>query len=228
MPTPESLFAFSLAALLLIIVPGPSVLFVIGRSLYYGRRGGLMSVLGNSLGVLPLVAAVAFGVGTIVAQSIVVFTVIKLLGAGYLIYLGVQAIRHRTFTEAEVQDPAVRARTLNPTVLLRQGFLVGVTNPKAIVFLVAVLPQFVVVSSGSVQLQMLILGVMFVAIGLASDAAWAVLAGSAQQWFARSPRRLSAARGAGGALMIGLGSGLALTGTKGEFGAEAEPVTLQL
>ncbi|MCW2288713.1 LysE type translocator [Leucobacter luti] len=128
MPTPESLFAFSLAALLLIIVPGPSVLFVIGRSLSYGRRGGLMSVLGNSLGVLPLVAAVAFGVGTIVAQSIVVFTVVKLLGAGYLIYLGVQAIRHRTFTEAEVQDPAVRARTLNPTVLLRQGFLVGVTT----------------------------------------------------------------------------------------------------
>lgn len=214
MPTPETLLAFALASLLLIVVPGPSVLFVIGRSLSYGRRGGLMSVLGNSLGVLPLVAAVALGIGTIVAQSIVLFTVIKLLGAGYLIYLGVQAIRHRKFNDADDIDPATRTRALTPAVMLRQGFLVGVTNPKAIVFLVAVLPQFVSVTSGSVQLQMFVLGTVFVTIGMISDAAWAVLAGSAQQWFARSPRRLSIARGTGGALMIGLGGGLALTGNK--------------
>ncbi|MFV0432766.1 MAG: LysE family translocator, partial [Leucobacter sp.] len=95
MPTLEALAAFALASVILIVIPGPSVLFVIGRSLSYGRRGGLMSVLGNGLGALPLVAAVAFGVGAVVAQSILLFTIIKLLGAAYLIYLGVQAIRHR-------------------------------------------------------------------------------------------------------------------------------------
>ena len=95
MPAFETLVAFVVASMILIVIPGPSVLFVVGRSLSLGRPGGLLSVLGNELGALPLVAAVALGVGTVVAESIVVFTVIKLLGAAYLVYLGVQAIRHR-------------------------------------------------------------------------------------------------------------------------------------
>lgn len=212
MPTPETLLTFVVAAVALIVIPGPSVLFVIGRSLSYGRRGGLMSVLGNSLGVLPLVGAVALGIGAVVAQSILWFTVIKLLGAAYLVYLGVQAIRHRN----DLGGDAVGAgsRTLSPATLLRQGFVVGVTNPKAIVFLVAVLPQFVTVSGGSVPAQILVLGTLFVTIGLLCDAAWALLAGSAQHWFAKSPRRLATARASGGVLMVGLGGGLALTGSK--------------
>lgn len=95
MPTPDALAAFSLASLLLILLPGPSVLFVIGRSLAHGHRGGLLSVLGNELGALPLIAAVAFGVGALVAESVVLFTIVKFLGAAYLVYWSVQTIRQR-------------------------------------------------------------------------------------------------------------------------------------
>lgn len=212
MPTLEALAAFALASVILIVIPGPSVLFVIGRSLSYGRRGGLMSVLGNGLGALPLVAAVAFGVGAIVAQSIMLFTIIKLLGAAYLVYLGVQAIRHRKDSVTDGTDSA--RRSLTPAVMLRQGFIVGVTNPKTIVFFVAVLPQFVSFEAGAIPLQMMVLGLVFVTIGFICDAVWAILAGTAQAWFAKSPRRLSGIRVIGGGLMIGLGGGLALTGNK--------------
>lgn len=212
MLTPEALLAFAAASVVLIVIPGPSVLFVVGRSLSYGRRGGLMSVLGNELGGLPLVAAVAFGVGSIVAESILLFTVIKLLGGAYLVYLGVQAIRHRragTPSEAEGAP-----RQLSPVTMLRQGFLVGVMNPKTIVFFVAVLPQFVNFSAGSIPLQMMVLGLIFVVIGFVCDVIWALLASTAQSWFEQSPRRLSAVRATGGGMMIGLGGTLALVGSR--------------
>lgn len=213
MPTPDALAAFALAAIILIVIPGPSVLFVIGRSLAYGRRGGLLSVLGNGLGTLPLVLAVALGVGTLVAQSVLLFTIIKLLGAGYLVYLGVQAIRHRNDAHLEADgEPA--HRTLRTGVMLRQGFIVGITNPKTIVFFVAVLPQFVNFPAGNIPLQMMLLGLIAVTIGFACDAVWALLAGTARTWFARSPRRLAGIRASGGALMVGLGVGLAVSGNK--------------
>lgn len=213
MPTPDALAAFAIAALVLIVIPGPSVLFVIGRSLSYGRMGGLLSVIGNGIGTLLLVAAVALGVGTIVAQSMVLFTIIKLLGAAYLVYLGVQAIRHRN--DGSVTDGSDTAhRPLRAGVMLWQGFVVGVTNPKTIVFFVAVLPQFVNFAAGNLPLQMAVLGLLAVTIGVVCDALWALLAGSARQWFARSPRRMSGIRASGGALMVGLGAGLALTGNK--------------
>jgi threonine/homoserine/homoserine lactone efflux protein len=206
--------AFALTVLAPILLPGPSVLFVIGRSLALGRRGGLLSVLGNALGILPQVVAVALGVGVIVAQSIVVFTVVKLVGAAYLVYLGVQAIRHRNV----VAEAPGGTTTRSAWRLLAEGFVVGVTNPKTIVFLVAVLPQFVDLSSGpgsgSVPLQMLLLGATFIAIGLVCDSAWALSAGFARDWFAKSPKRMSRMRATGGVMMIGLGGTLALTGNK--------------
>src|ERR1044071_1091772 len=131
------LAAFAVTALIIIAIPGPSVLFVIGRSLSLGRRGGLMSVLGNTLGMLPQIAAVSLGIGAAVAESVLLFQLLKLAGAGYLVYLGIQAIRHRhTMTAVEPSTPQPAAR------LIRQGFLVGLTNPKSIVLFVAVLPQF--------------------------------------------------------------------------------------
>ncbi|MFC7549708.1 LysE family translocator [Plantactinospora sp. GCM10030261] len=213
MPAPEALFAFALASVLLVLVPGPSVLFVIGRSLSLGRRGGLMSVLGNELGALPLVAAVAFGVGTVVAESVVVFTVVKFLGAAYLVYLGVQAVRHRD-AAGRADEPREDRHTPSWT-LLRQGFVVGVTNPKTIVFFVAALPQFVDFHAGAVPAQMMVLGLVFTLVALVSDSMWALLADTARQWFARSPRRLRAARATGGGMMIALGGTLALAGNKG-------------
>ena len=208
LPLPH-LLAFLTAAVVLVVMPGPTVLFVAGRSLALGRRGGLLSVLGNSLGLFPIVAAVSFGVGAIVAESVVVFTILRFAGAAYLIYLGVQAIRHRKRHAAQVPAGGAPKSTLR---MLGEGFLVGVSNPKTIAFFVAVLPQFVAPEAGWVPGQMLLLGAIFIVLALVSDGAWALLAGTARDWFARSPTRVERLGAAGGVMMIGLGGVLAATG----------------
>ena len=206
---PANLVAFALVAIPLILVPGPSVLFVIGRSLSLGKVGGLLSVVGNAIGALVIAIAVAFGVGIVIAQSVVLFTIVKIVGALYLVWLGIQAIRHRR-DAAETATATVAPRS---TVrLLVQGFIVGVSNPKTIVFLIAMLPQFVDYTAGGIPMQMLILGAVFIAIALVSDGAWALLAGSARDWFARSPRRISTLGATGGVVMIGLGVGSLFVG----------------
>lgn len=211
LPVPN-LLAFLAAAVVLVIMPGPTVLFVVGRSLALGRRGGLLSVLGNALGILPIIVAVSFGVGALVAESVVIFTILKFAGAAYLVYLGVQAIRHRKQTAATVQSGSAAPKsTLR---LIGEGVVVGISNPKTIAFFVAVLPQFVAPEAGWVPGQMLLLGVIFVVIALVSDGAWAFAAGSARDWFARSPKRVERLGATGGVMMIGLGGVLALTGTK--------------
>jgi threonine/homoserine/homoserine lactone efflux protein len=202
-----SLGAFVIASILLILLPGPSILFVIGRSVAYGRLAGVLSVVGNALGMLPLLALVALGVGALVAQSVVIFTAIKVLGAAYLVYLGVQAIRHRN------EVPADDARPVRSTWrLLGEGFVVGATNPKTIAFFVAVLPQFVDYAAGSIPLQLAELGLIFVVLALIFDSMWALAAGTARAWFATSPRRIGRMRATGGGLMIGLGGVLLFTG----------------
>jgi threonine/homoserine/homoserine lactone efflux protein len=207
----ENLLAFTLAALVLIIIPGPSVLFTIGRALALGRIGGLLSVLGNALGLLPVVGLVALGVGGIVARSVVLFTIVKVAGAVYLMYLGVQAIRHRRRSaEAAISGTAPRSAWRQ----LGEGFVVGVTNPKTIAFFVAVLPQFVDLDAGAVPLQMMQLGLIFFMIALISDAVWALAAAGARTWFGRSPKRIEALTATGGGLMIGLGGILLLTGNE--------------
>jgi len=207
----ENLLAFTLAALVLIVIPGPSVLFTIGRALALGRIGGLLSVLGNALGLLPIIGLVALGVGGIVAQSVVLFTILKIVGALYLMYLGVQAIRHRNET---AQAATAAALPRSAWRQLGEGFVVGITNPKTIAFFVAVLPQFVDLTNGSVPLQMIELGLVFFAIALVSDGAWALVAAAARSWFGRSPKRIARLSATGGGLMIGLGGILLLTGNK--------------
>lgn len=204
------LVTFAVAAALLIALPGPSVLFVIGRTLALGRRAGLLSVVGNASGMLIQTAAVALGVGAIVAGSILVLTIVKFAGAGYLIYLGIQAIRHRN----EVQAPVARSAPRSTVRLLGEGFVVGVTNPKSIVFFVAILPQFVDATAGSFPLQLAELGLVFVMLALVMDGSWVFTAGAARLWFARSPRRLSRLGVVGGVMMIGLGGTLAVAGVK--------------
>jgi threonine/homoserine/homoserine lactone efflux protein len=204
------LLTFALAAALLLALPGPSVLFVIGRTLALGRRAGLLSVAGNASGMLIQTSLVALGVGAIVAESIVVLTVIKFAGAAYLIYLGIQAIRHRSRVAAPVQRETPRS-TLR---LLGEGFVVGVTNPKSIVFFVAILPQFVEPAAGAIPLQLAELGLVFVVLALVMDSTWALTAGAARSWFARSPKRLSNLGVVGGVAMIGLGGTLAVTGIR--------------
>jgi threonine/homoserine/homoserine lactone efflux protein len=209
MVPPDRLLAFAAAALVLIVIPGPSVLFTIGRSLALGRIGGLLSVLGNALGLLPIIAAVALGVGGIVAESVVLFTIIKVAGALYLGYLGVQAIRHRKERAA-----STAAMPRSHWKQLGQGFVVGITNPKTIAFFVAVLPQFVDLHAGMVPMQMMELGLVFFVLALLSDGTWALIAAGARDWFGRSPTRIERLTATGGGMMIGLGGILLFTGAK--------------
>ena len=202
---------FAILSWALIIVPGPNVLFVISRSLQQGRAAGLAAVAGGQLGECVQVSAVAFGIGALVEASAAMFTVIKLAGAAYLVFLGVQAIRHRRALAEALGGPGPD-RPVRRT--LADGFVVGATNPKAIVFFVAVLPQFADRATGHVPVQMLLLGGVFISIALISDSIWALVAGTARGWLARSPRRLAAIGGTGGLAMIGIGASLALTGRK--------------
>ena len=204
----EQLLAFGVAALILIAIPGPSVVFVIGRALAYGRGVALSSVLGNSFGLLAILVLVAVGLGVVVQESILVFTVLKFAGAAYLVWLGLQAIRHRTGFDVSAERPAVISRRR----ALRQGFVVGVSNPKAFMIFAAVLPQFVDRGQGHVQGQMLVLGLLAFGIGLVSDSGWALLASRLRSWFSATPRRGEAMGIAGGVSMIGLGAAVALTG----------------
>jgi threonine/homoserine/homoserine lactone efflux protein len=211
MPSTSQLLAFALLSFVLIIVPGPNVLFVISRSLVLGRAAGVGTALGGQLGVYMQVAAVALGIGALVERSVTLFTVLKLAGAAYLMYLGVQALRHRKELWAAL-GAAVEAKSVRRIV--RDGFFVGVSNPKSIVFFMAVLPQFVDRSAGHVPVQMLLLGALFMTIAVLCDCTWALAAGTARAWFARSPRRLELVGGTGGLAMIGIGATLALTGRK--------------
>ncbi len=205
------LLAFGLVSFVLIVVPGPNVLFVISRSLMLGRAAGVGTAFGGQLGVYAQVAAVAFGIGTLVERSVAAFSVIKLAGAVYLGYLGVQAIRHRRALTAALQAPAGRKSIAR---IIGDGIAVGVTNPKSIVFFAAVLPQFAEPSAGHVPAQMLLLGAVFMVIAVLCDSSYALVAGTARAWLARSPRRLELVGGTGGLVMIGLGASLALTGRR--------------
>jgi threonine/homoserine/homoserine lactone efflux protein len=211
MPPTTQLLAFAVVSLVFVAIPGPSVLFTISRALTFGPRPALLTVLGNAAGVYLHVIAVALGVGAIVARSIAVFTVLKFAGAAYLIYLGIQAVRHRSVVTQLLNQSA--APTRNQRVFA-DGFIVGVTNPKSIVFFAAVLPQFVDPLAGHLPTQLLVLGAVSIIAALLSDSVWALVASAARDWFGRSPRRLAAIGGAGGLVMVGLGLHLALTGRK--------------
>jgi threonine/homoserine/homoserine lactone efflux protein len=210
-PSTGHLLAFALISFALIVVPGPNVLFVISRSLMLGRAAGVGTAVGGQIGVYLQVIAVAFGIGALVERSVAVFTAIKLAGAAYLVYLGVQAIRHRHSMQAAMVTAADRKGVAR---ILGDAIAVGASNPKAIVFFAAVLPQFVNRPAGHVPAQMLLLGVVFIVIAALSDSGWAVAAAAFRGWLTRSPRRLEMIGGSGGLVMIGIGLTLALTGRK--------------
>lgn len=210
MPTTSQWLAFVVASALFIQVPGPSLLFTIGRALTVGRRDALLSVVGNAIGVTTQVMFVAAGLGAVVAASAEAYVVLKVCGAAYVIWLGIQAIRHRADARAALVAvdhlDVVRGSALRS---LRIGFAVGLTNPKTIVFFVAFLPQFVDEQAGHTGLQLALLGVVFGAMAAGSDSVWALAASRARDWFARRPHRLDRLGAAGGVMMIGLGITLA-------------------
>ncbi|ADP79307.1 LysE family translocator [Pseudofrankia inefficax] len=208
----EQLAGFAVAAFVLIVIPGPSVLFVVGRALSLGRGAAIASVVGSALGNYVVAVLVAFGLGTLVERSELAFLIIKLVGGAYLVWLGVQALRHRRAL-AEVAQARVAATSRWRTA--RQGFVVGLTNPKALIMFGAVLPPFVSRDAGHVPAQMLLMSLVAICIGLVSDTVWAMTASAVRSWFTHDTRRLAAVGGAGGLAMIGVGLTVALTGRRG-------------
>ena len=206
----STLAAFVLASFILVVIPGPGVLFVISRGVALGRRAALLTVVGHELGLFVQILLVAAGIGALVERSVVAYEVLRLAGAAYILYLGVQAIRHRRSLSTVIDVAATRM----PRHIVRDGFVVGVTNPKAIVFFTAILPQFVDPSGAPVPLQMVLLGLISVTVALLSDTAYGVVAGSVRSWLSAAPHRLERLGGVGGLMMIGLGARLAVTGRR--------------
>jgi threonine/homoserine/homoserine lactone efflux protein len=202
------LLGFAVASLVLIVIPGPGVLFVIGRALAHGRRTALATACGHAAGNYVVAACVAVGLGTLLQRSAQVFVIVKVAGALYLIWLGIHAIRQRkslAVAFASVSEPQDAWRAL------RDGVVVGITNPKSYILFGAILPQFVNRTTGHVPAQMLVLALVSVAIGAISDCAWGFAASAVRTWFAQSPRRFEMVGGAGGLAMIGVGVTVALT-----------------
>jgi threonine/homoserine/homoserine lactone efflux protein len=203
------LLGFGLASLVLIVVPGPGVLFVVGRALAHGRRTALATALGHAAGNYVVAACVAVGLGALLQRSVEAFVIVKIAGALYLIWLGVHAIRHR---KSLADAMAVATPPREGWRAARDGAMVGLTNPKAYILFGAILPQFVNRAAGHVPGQMLVLALVSVAIGAISDCSWGFAASAVRAWFARSPRRLEMVGGAGGLAMIGVGVTVAITG----------------
>ena len=208
-PPTDNVLAFLAASLALLLVPGPSVLFVVSRWVAFGRRAAVTTVLGNSSGSMVHVIAVAVGVGAIVQRSVVVFNALKLAGAAYLVYLGLVAIvRRRKFSDLL----GLPAAAHSPRRLWRDGFVVGITNPKTTLFFLAILPQFAAPDRGHMAVQLLVLGVMFCTLATITDSGYGLAAGSLRRWLDRRPRRARTVGAASGVVMLGLGVRLALTG----------------
>ena len=205
------LIGFTLASFVLIVVPGPGVLFVVGRALSHGRRTAFATAAGHAAGNYVVAACVAIGLGTILQRSAEVFIAVKLIGALYLVILGVQAIRHRKSLATAMSGAAGASDGWRA---LRDGLVVGVTNPKSYILFGAILPQFVNRNAGNVPAQMLLLALISVAMGLVSDCTWGLAASGIRAWFAGSPRRYELVGGAGGLAMIGVGVTIAVTGRK--------------
>jgi threonine/homoserine/homoserine lactone efflux protein len=199
MPSTSNLIGFLLLAIVIIVVPGPSVLFAIGRALVLGTRLAVLSVLGNALGVGLQIVVVSLGLGVIIQQSPPVFLAIKIIGALMITYLGVRAFVDRGKLELADENSS------SSSTVIRQSIVVGITNAKTFVFFVAALPSFVSPADGSPIVQMLFLGLIFSIIGIASDMVYAVSAGKARDWLSTSKQRLETFRGAGGVALALLG-----------------------
>ena len=200
---PSRLWEYSIAAFLIILAPGPSVLFTIARAIAWGRTTALLTVLGNVLGMYTMSVFVSFGLGPILSRSHLIFNLVQWGGGLYLVYLGYSAIKDSP-TDAQGMREIVDEKP-SPLRTIRQGFAVGSLNPKGMVFFAAIVPQFVDRAKGQITGQMLIMATIFAAIALISDGSWGLLAGTIREWFARDIKRLIRMRISGGVVMILLG-----------------------
>jgi threonine/homoserine/homoserine lactone efflux protein len=200
MPDLHSLMLFTIAALVIIVIPGPAVLYIAARSVDQGRLAGIVSALGVAVGALVHVLAAALGISALLLSSAVAFTVVKYVGAAYLIYLGVRKLLVRE----ELHTPEAQPDAKHSRIFL-QGVVVNVLNPKTALFFFAFLPQFVDPARGPVALQIFFLGSIFAVLGIFSDSLYALLAGAFGQWWKGNLRFLRAQRYFAGTVYIGLG-----------------------
>lgn len=213
MVIPSRLTEYIVAAMVIILAPGPSVLFVIARAISWDRKVAIFTVAGNVTGSFVLSVFVAIGLGPILQRSELAYTGVQWAGGFYLMYLGVDAIKHRVVHAADMRNQGDSAPTVARSI--RDGFWVGSLNPKAIVFYAAVLPQFIDRERGSVTAQLILLGAVFSALAFISDSTWGLLAGTARQWLATDANRLEKLRAGGGSIMIMLGVAVLISAVVG-------------
>lgn len=194
---------YLVATVIIILAPGPSVLFVIARAIAWGRITALATVAGNATGAFVLSLMVAFGLGPILQRSDLAFVAVQFLGGFYLIYLGIDAIKHSQIAAKDMVSQSNGRPSAARSI--RDGFWVGALNPKGLVFFAAILPQFVDQDSNSVTGQLVLMGATFSLLALFSDGAWGFIAGTVREWMATSPGRLVTMRRFGGVVMILLG-----------------------
>jgi threonine/homoserine/homoserine lactone efflux protein len=200
---PTRLVEYIIAAMVIILAPGPSVLFVIARAIAWGRKTAVFTVAGNVTGAFVLSTFVAFGLGPILQSSDIAYIAVQWGGGLYLVYLGIDAIRHREVQAADMTNQGDVAPSVRRS--MRDGFWVGALNPKGLVFYAAVLPQFIDRERGHVTSQLILLGAIFSLLAFISDGSWGLLAGTARQWLATDPKRLERLRATGGTIMMILG-----------------------
>ena len=212
MPDASALALFTVAAITLLVIPGPSVLYIVTRSVDQGRAAGLASVGGIHVGTLVHVAAAALGLSALLVSSATAYNAVRWLGAAYLVWLGVRRLLARDEEVAAAPGPEARRHGLGR--VFAQGVVVNVLNPKTALFFFAFLPQFVDTSRGSVRSQVVVFGVAFVLLGLVSDGAYALLASSGAGWLRRRPGVAKASRVVSGGVLISLGVTTALAGSR--------------
>jgi len=210
---PSRLVEYVIAAMIIILAPGPSVLFVIARAIAWGRKVAVITVAGNVTGAFVLSSLVAFGLGPILQRSDLAFAAVQWGGGLYLVYLGIDAIRKRKVHAADMTNQGPTQPRVFQSV--RDGFMVGVLNPKGLVFYAAVLPQFIDRDRGNITVQLLFLGALFSVLAFISDGSWGLLAGTARAWLSGEATRLEKLRATGGIIMILLGTAVIVSAATG-------------
>ena len=211
---PSRIWEYCIAAIIIVLAPGPSVLFVLARAIAWGRATAIATVLGNVTGAFSLSVVVAVGLGPILQRSELAFIAVQVLGGFYLVYLGIVAIKHSQIhandmtSQGDIRPAKWRS--------MREGFWVGALNPKGMVFFAAILPQFVDREAGKVTSQLILMGAIFAVIALFSDGTWGILAGTIRNWLATELKRLVFMRMTGGIVMIILGLLTLLSAIRGQ------------
>lgn len=200
---PHNTWEFVVAATIIILVPGPSVLFTVARAIAWGRATAIATVVGNDIATFLMAVAVGLGLGPVLQNSTIAFHGIQWFGGAYLVYLGISAIRESSSHAEDMKTVTEAKPSIAKTI--RQGFTVGILNPKTLVFFAAILPQFTDPGRGNLSMQLMFLGLIFVVIALISDSAWGILAGTFRDWLSTDIKRLITLRRIGGTVMILLG-----------------------